>query len=183
VVENSPYSDHADDAIYAIAGHHFRKGQYEEAAAQYRRLYTEYPESEWATISQYQAAMCAKRRSQGYEYAAEDLETARRQLEEYGAEHPESMESRSIDTQLASIDEELARKMWDTVRFYERVGKLHSAAYCCRRLEARFPDTSYARLAQAWLAEHPDQGGGDEEEGGEVPPPPADEIMDDAGDR
>jgi outer membrane protein assembly factor BamD (BamD/ComL family) len=156
VIQHSPYSDFADDSLYAIANFHFRKKRYDQASENYRRLYLEYPDSEWSTTAKYQEAICSKLESQGYEYDPGSLSVARSRLVEYSAEHPEETSGKGISGQIAAIDEQLAQKLWNTVSFYERYDKIYSAAYCCRRLTELYPGTSYASKAQAWLDAHPE---------------------------
>lgn len=148
VVRNSPYGEYADKAQYKIGEAYKNTGRFAEATVAFQTLADEYPKSELINEANYQIAQCAYLASLNYAYDQGTTDKAIEKFEEfttYAADNEEL--SREAQENLKRLREKRAMGLFETARFYEKIGQFASAAIYYKDIADKYPDSSLAKEA------------------------------------
>ncbi len=107
LVQQFPYQSFSDDALYSIANHYFRNGQWEEAQAVYERLIDTYPRSEWVPPAYFQLGKAIYHQIKGYKYDPTPITKARWYFERFLEKQrvgPEAEEARRFVRKLRDME-------------------------------------------------------------------------------
>lgn len=176
VLAKYPYEEFADEYDFLLANHFFEREDYEEATIEFEQFVKTYPTSEWAPTAQFQLAQCHLRAHQGLEYDPRPMEKARAVLEKYIEKNPNGDKVKEAEATLAQLDNDVARKDFETALFYRKKGKPKSALVYLRGIVAQHPGSPWAIQAEGVIRElepPPPEETPSEGTGGETPAAPA----------
>ncbi len=149
-----PSSSKTDDALAALAGYRFGRGEFPEAAASYSRLAKSYPDSEWADLAAFRRGECWQLAARGPAYDPTPLQKAAYNFRRYLSERPHGERRDQALAAAKSVDEliaeaELLRAQLYVAREQERGARMHFA-----NIVLAYPETKAAAVARAELERH-----------------------------
>jgi len=127
VIENSTYGPLAASAQYKLGLVLKGLGRFFEAEEEFRKVISNYPNSEWIEAAKYQIASCRASISKGPDYDQEAASEAKNKFEEFIREHPDAALSREAEDNIQKLKEKEAESAFGTGRFYEKQ-KLYDSA-------------------------------------------------------
>ena len=152
VIELAPVGDLADDASDAMGDAYFRAGHYDEAADAYRNLGVQFPTSEWVQAVPFKIGRCYMRKGSHLRVNPEAYAEARAHFEEYVRKYPQGVRVEEAKGFIKKATALQAQAEYRLAEFYVRVKKPKSAAIYLTTVVDQFPETDFARRAEALLA-------------------------------
>ena len=167
LVSAFPHGDLADDALVYAADHEWRTGQHLRAIGHLHDLIDYYPGSEWALEGRLRLARAYRDVNRGTLYDADALARSKAQYLAYidivrsdaAREREYAGLLEQARSELAEVEERLARKMLVAADYYERTGEHEAALAELRNLVRDHPGTSAAAEARTRLDEAAADGG------------------------
>lgn len=148
IIENSPFGEYADKALYRSAECYRRMRQYKEAMEAYERIVNDYPDSKLVPEAKYQLAYTKYEASLDPEYDQESTDEA---IDEF-KEISDSTAVPAIAKEAKKVFKELKNRKADSelkvAEFYERQKKYKSAIIYYGEIVRQFPNTDAAEYAQ-----------------------------------
>jgi outer membrane protein assembly factor BamD len=156
VVENQPFTAAAAEAQYKMGLCHYTRGEYFEAAWEYRRVVEDYSGSGWVDEAKYGLAMSYYEMAKPPAYDQTPGKLAVEHIDSFVNNYPEDPRTAELAARREEMREAMAEQRLNTARFYEKRRDFDAARLYYRVLTEQFSDTSPAGEAEAWLAEHPE---------------------------
>lgn len=153
VCENAPYGKYADQALYKVGECYKKGGDYQAARLAFQKLVDEHPESALAEDAKFQVGLCASQASLKPTYDQSVTDEALKQIEDFAKRHPESQLTGEADKMRESLREKKAQSDYSIAEFYWKQRHYESAAIYLRNIVENFPETSWAKKAEAKLKE------------------------------
>lgn len=150
---NDPSGPLADDALMLAATHHLRNEKYSEADRLFtiiREQFSKSPHLQDAFV------LGSHVKLMGYQGAAYDdqLLLDGRALQEQSLRlFPDLAEADRLRRGLQGINNEEAGRLWHDAKFWGKKRKPKAVAISCKQILENYPETGYAKLARAKLAE------------------------------
>ena len=138
----------AEKSLFYIATVKFFRGEYKEADFFYSQLVEQHPKSELAEKALKQSIICKQISNGGTQYDTRLVEQCRKFLEEYQRTYP-GKDGEWVNKQLVSIHYQQADRDFNVAAFYDRTGHPGSAYFCYELVRRRYPNTEYAKKADA----------------------------------
>ena len=167
LVSAFPNGDLADDALLQVAEHEMNYNRPQDAVQHLHDLVDRYPASEWAYEARLRLARAYRELNRGAKYDADALKRAAAQYRAYidlvslekarAAEYAPSIAE--AQSELADVEETLARKGVETADFYLYDGRADAARAELRNVVRSWPDSPSAAEARARLGEDAAAGG------------------------
>lgn len=151
VVKNAPYGEYADQAQFKIGEAYKQDSRFAEATMAFQKLVDEYPKSDLVEQTNYKIAQCAYLASLDASYTQEPTDTAIEKFEEFVKEARGDSLAKEAESSLEMLKEKKAQNLYETARFYEKIGRSNSAALYYKELVDKYPDTSLASESVARL--------------------------------
>ncbi|MCA8960940.1 MAG: outer membrane protein assembly factor BamD [Planctomycetes bacterium] len=151
LVERFPYQPYSDDALYHIGAHFQNREQYLDAEVVYERLIRDYPQSDWASLAEYQIGASALSRLKGVEYDFAPVDEAERRFRRYLRLHPGGDRAEAADRGLTTVSRLRAEKLFGIAQFYQREGKPTAVRTYLQRLLRDHPEAPVADKARDLL--------------------------------
>ncbi|HWC89843.1 MAG TPA: tetratricopeptide repeat protein, partial [Pirellulales bacterium] len=152
---NDPTGPLADDALFAECNAYYRGGRFEDADYHFDLLRKEYPRSKHQQAAHLIGLRAKLRTYQGAEYEERPLVEAEKLIDstlvQFVADIPEERE-RLLHIKTA-IRSQKAERQWSNAEYYYHRKYYRAARMYYNELLKRFPDTSFAELAQKRLEE------------------------------
>lgn len=148
VVDNSPFGEYAEKALYKSAECYRRMRKYKEAVEAYERIINDYPESGLVPEAKYQMAYTKYEASLNPEYDQESTDEALKefkQISDTTAVPAIAVEAQKVFDQLK---ERKADSILNIARFYDKNKKYKGALMYYDDIVTRFEGTEAAGLAQ-----------------------------------
>lgn len=147
VIKNSPYGKYAAVSQYKIGLVLKSLGRYPEAKAEFEKVVSNYPESEWAEPAKFQIAICTKEISLDANYDQMTTQEAKEKFEEFVKAHPEAELSKEAEAEADALKEKEAESNFTAAAFYERQKKYESAKLYYEYVFTNFPKSTWAAKA------------------------------------
>jgi len=147
VVSNAPYSSYAPTAQFRIGELYKRLEFYEEARDAFSKIVEDYPDSEVAAEAKFQVALCSSAASSKSGYDQRLTGKAVEEFEEFAREYPDSELVKKAREEMDQLVEKKADSYLKIAEFYERIGKIESAAIYYNKVLSEFSDASVAPYA------------------------------------
>jgi outer membrane assembly lipoprotein YfiO len=147
VVDNAPYGEYADSALYKTGLCYRKTGDLDGARMSFERLINEFPKSNLIAQARFQLASCSYALAPKPQY---DQEMTDKAIEEFGTVAVPGSEPKTEERARKAIDELAGRKaesLYEVGRFYEKQGYMNSAAIYYEEVVKKYPGTTWARLA------------------------------------
>lgn len=155
VLKSFPRGRKTAEAQRVLADYYFRNKRWIEAIAEYRELIRRFPRNEWVALARYRIGLGYEAQVRGASYDPTILENAREALEAYVDLHPEGIHVEDARERLTVLADQLAEKVYEVGRYYERNDEGVAAAMYYHETLERFPGTESAARAEARLRELP----------------------------
>ena len=152
VYEHQPTGDLAEKVVVRIADYHWAKSEWSEAEDYYDKYCKEFPNGPAARHAELERAKCTIERCRGPRYDTASLQLAYDRLVGFQRKFPEEAEQQSVGTLIERVRDMQAEGLYRTAEHYARAGQPLAAAYYAERLQARFPNSTWTRLAGKYLA-------------------------------
>lgn len=139
-------------ALTTLAENQERKKKYLDAYQTWAEIY-----SRWATGAEGQNALLRTARAlhtsyKGTDYDASPIQSARSYFMDYIQRYPQMAEQLRLGDTVATIDEQLAYKIYQVGFYYERAGNPDGAKRHYDDVLAKWPDSAAARMAKMRLS-------------------------------
>jgi outer membrane protein assembly factor BamD (BamD/ComL family) len=151
---NDPSSDLADDALMMTASHHLREGNNVRADEYFAALRQNYPNSPHFQNAFILGSHVKLMSYEGADYDGTRLEESQQLKESALKIWPNHTLSGRLEDELKRIENEKAKREWETAQFWLKKGRKDSAAIYCREVIRLYPDSAYAERARKFLAEN-----------------------------
>ncbi len=157
IAGHAPSSPQAESALLTIGEHHFNKGDWTPAIEAYEQFLTLMPESSRVPQAELALAEALLRSYRGPMWDETPLIEAEQRYKAFAARRPAKAREVQVGRIVKEIRSARAEKQYETGRFYIRTSKGEAAAHYFRLILEKYPDTEWARQAQAELAKlrHP----------------------------
>ena len=133
-------------------------GRFDEARDAFQKTIDTYSDSEWAAPAKYQLALATAKAFPGAEYDSTYLEEAANQLDEFIENHPEADISSQAQTQLTTLRNNEAKKIFEIAEFYEKQQSRQNSSADYR--QPFFRSTAGKAALCLSQSRHPLRGGG-----------------------
>ncbi len=150
---NDPTGPLADDAMMLVASYHARKGNYIESDRYFQMLRETFPNSPHVQNAFLLGSHVKLMSYMGPDYESRTLEEAQKLKEATMRLYPNLPETARLKDELARIEEAKAQVIWQQVNLWLRKGNKRAAAIYCHTVISQYPNSEYAKLAQAKLVE------------------------------
>lgn len=161
-----------EKALFYQATVHFFNKDYREADFYFQRLYTQYPNSDWAAKAMKQSVICKQLCTGGTVYDCRPIEESRKLLHTAQTAYPElAKQEKWVREQLVSINLQQADRDFKIAEFYRRTGHPGSAYFYYELVKRRYPNTSYSERATKRIGQI--KGAVDRENAKQAAPAPA----------
>ncbi len=150
-----PREDFSAEQAFQLAELFFKDGQYAVASGEFDTVRREYPRTPWAEAALYRIALCELRQFKGIDYDPKPLVTARRHLEKFLLEYPESALAAQAKKTLARVRQLQAEKALAVADYYDGRGRETGAHFMYRTVATEFPETESGRSARETLETYP----------------------------
>lgn len=141
VVDNDPYGELADDALYQVGHTQLGRQKYQDAIEAYRRLLQDHPQSEYASRASQEKAECHFLEVDGTDHDVEKFRAAEANLGKAAAHHDSAAEK------LQDLNARKAENMYDAAVFYLRQDHVKSAIVYFEAVIKEHPSTEWAERA------------------------------------
>ncbi|MBI2193906.1 MAG: outer membrane protein assembly factor BamD [Planctomycetes bacterium] len=148
VIKLDGWDDLADDSLFEIGLCQYRHREYDEAEKTFARFLQDYPSSEFASQAQYLKAMSSYDQVQGPEYDPTFARKAKKDFTVLKQDFPESTVSQDAEQKMNQMEQESARKEYETALFYLKNRKFEAVRMYFQSLARTFPETSYGSKAR-----------------------------------
>lgn len=149
--EWAPDTPIAERALRLKADYHFNAGEFEEAEMAYARLARDYPRGQYHRVAMRRSGESALARFPGVEFDDADLLEAEVYFQDFLRRYPTYAADAQVPQTLARIKESRAQKDYTIGRYYERTGRINSAAFYFRIVLEKWPATTWAVQAKRRL--------------------------------
>ena len=150
-----PREDFSGEQAFALGELFFRDEQYEVASAEFDVVRREYPRTPWAEASLYRIGLCAFRRFKGIDYDPRPLDDARRHLERFLLDHPNSTLAPEAKQTLDEVKGLQARKTMAVADYYDARGRRRAARFMYESVAKEYPGTEPASVSRETLKSYP----------------------------
>lgn len=145
IIENYPYGKLASISQYKIGLVLKSAKSFDEAKAEFEKVISNYPDSEWAEAAKFQVAQTASIASLDPDYDQELTQEAKDRYEEFVVRHPESDLSQEAQEEIRQLTEKGAEKDYDVGQFYEKQEAYSSAAIYYEDVIKKYPRSAWAQ--------------------------------------
>lgn len=147
IVETSPGTAIARKALLRMGDWHFDRRDYAEAVMMYDQFLRIYGKSRQADYAMLQAARASHLQYRGPKYDDASLRSAKQRYTVFAERFPKRAAKLKVPATLQEIDDQLAGKLWNTARFYQRVDRPKAAVYYYRLIVEKYPATRWSSRA------------------------------------
>ena len=150
---NDPSGPLADDSLMLAATYHLRNEDYREADRLFTILREQFPKSPHLQNAFVLGSHVKLMSYQGAAYDEQLLSDSKQLKEQSLRLFPDLPEGDRVRRELKSIHEAEAKREWELAVFYEKKRKPNAVRLSCQEILTKYPDSAYAPLARAKLAE------------------------------
>ena len=142
-----PMLSFSDVAWIEIAKYYFEEKEYAEAVPIYERVASN-PESEWADLAEYQAALSIYSQVRGVDYDQRTIQDAYRRFTRYLENHRRGEHAEAAREKLREISEMEGAKNLRIAKFYLRESQPDACELYLKRVLTHYPNSTAAREAR-----------------------------------
>lgn len=139
-----------DDAQYYLAESHFKEGEHIIAVAEYNKLLSDYPQSEYRVLAQFKRGMAFYEMSPRPELDQEYTRKAIRSFQEFVEENPGHELTSKAESFIAELRSKLAKKKLTGGDTYRKKGEYEAAIIYYDLVIKEFFDSPPAGDAMYW---------------------------------
>jgi len=143
-----PFHDEIAEASFLLAESYYKGGQFDLAAIEYRRIAQRFPDSEFAERAELMVAESYFSASPRTDLDQSKTELALSYFRDFVTYHPRSEFVAQAEDGIRRCREKLAKKEYDVLRSYYRLGQYESVVLLAELIEEEFGGTSYVHKTQ-----------------------------------
>ena len=162
VVKNMPDSRNASEFQYRIGLCYQREGNLEEAAKEFRKLISNYPNSVWIDDAYYWIAVCSITPSSSSSYDQSSTDAAIDKLTKFTESFPSSNLCSLAEHKIRELQEIKAQKDYEIAEFYNKQNNKKAAKIYYKQVLKTYSFSKWAVLAEKKLREIQTKGGKNE---------------------
>lgn len=158
VIDNQPFTETAAEAQYKVGLCYYTRGEYVEAAFEYRRVLEDYSTSPWVKEALYGLASSYENGSHEPEYDQAPSQLTIDTIAQFERQFPDDERIPRMQEVSAQMTENIAQQHLNTARHYEKRSKPLAARMTYELLYAEYGHTPAGETARKWLESHPSDG-------------------------
>ena len=162
VIKNMPDSKDAAEFQYRIGLCYQKEGKLEEAAKEFRKLISNYPNSVWIDDAYYWIAVCSITPSSSSSYDQSSTDAAIDKLTKFTESFPNSNLCSLAEHKIRELQEIKAQKDYEIAEFYNKQNNKGSAEIYYKQVLKTYSFSKWAVLAEKKLKEIQTEGGKNE---------------------
>jgi outer membrane protein assembly factor BamD len=151
VLKRAPYSKSSARVMLLRGMMMERQGKDPEAIANYQQIIERFPGDPMADEAQYQIGFVRMRNVQRGSYDRVDRVRAQEAFEDYISRAPSAEKSSQARENLQRLEKNHLQSQLEVAKFYEKTGKIKSAAFYYQELVRESPSAPEAKVAQQRL--------------------------------
>ena len=152
ITEHAPGSLIAEKAMLRTGEYHFDRSEFVESAEAYDEYLQLFPKGRSVPHAMLQGARATFASFKGVAYDETPLVEADQRYKMLIDQYPAVAQKAKASQVIRQIVDIRAERAYDTARFYDRTGRKKPAAFYYRQVVEQFPDSPWAREAEAALA-------------------------------
>ncbi|MFC1646101.1 outer membrane protein assembly factor BamD [Candidatus Omnitrophota bacterium] len=145
IIENYPYGEIAPISQYKIGLVLKSAGSFDEAKAEFEKVISSYPDSEWVEPAKFQIAQTASIASLDADYDQELSKEAKDRYEEFLQKHPDAELSEEAQEEILSLTDKEAEKDYNIGQFYENQKAFEGAVLYYEDVIKKYPRSTWAQ--------------------------------------
>lgn len=154
VIDNQPFTAAAAEAQYKVGLCHYTRGEYEEAAFEYKRVIEDYSASKWVNDASYGLSQCYYEASLPAEYDQAPSQLAIEAIDDFTQRYPNDEKAKDLVDQRKEMRDTIAEQRLEIAKFYEKRRQFDAARIYYHVIVDQFPETESADTAREWLAKN-----------------------------
>lgn len=158
VIDNQPFTDTAGEAQYKVGLCYFARGEYVEAAFEYRRVLEDYSSSEWVQEALYGLASSYERGSHAPEYDQAPSQLTVDTIAQFERQFPDDPRLDKMRKVSAEMVGNIAEQHLMTAKHYEKRSEPIAARMMYELVYEEYGHTEAGETARKWLEGHPADG-------------------------
>lgn len=147
ITEKTANVTYAAKSQYQLGLLYSKLNRYDEAREAFTRVIDKYPDSEWLAPAKYQLAQATAKGFTGTDYDVTPVTEAASRLDEFVSNYSDSDVAPQAAEHLKQLNNEDARKNYETGAFYERLNKFKAAKIYYAIAVDKYPETPYGQKA------------------------------------
>ncbi|MDO9465473.1 MAG: outer membrane protein assembly factor BamD [bacterium] len=161
-IKNMPFSKNADEFQYRIGLCYQREGKLEEAAKEFRKLISNYPNSVWVDDAYYWIAICSITPSNSSSYDQSSTDATMDKLTKFTESFPNSNLCSLAERKIRELQDIKAQKDYEIAEFYNKQNNKGAAEIYYKRVLKTYSFSKWTVLAEKKLKEIQTKGGKNE---------------------
>ena len=153
IIKNVPFSKNADEFQYRIGLCYQSEDKLEEAAKEFRKLISNYPNSVWIDDAYYWIAVCSITPSSSSSYDQSSTDAAIDKLTKFTESFPSSNLCSLAEHKIRELQEIKAQKDYEIAEFYNKQNNKGSAEIYYKQVLKTYSFSKWAVLAEKKLKE------------------------------
>lgn len=145
IIDNYPYGELAPLSQYKIGLVLKSVGSFDEAKAEFEKVVSSYPDSEWSEAAKFQIAQTASIASLAPDYDQKLTQEAKDRYEEFVDKHPEADLTKDAEEEIKELTEKGAEKDYNIAQFYEKQKAYSSAVIYYEDVVRNYPRSDWAQ--------------------------------------
>jgi len=152
---HDPTGPLADAALFRVGNIHFRRSEWEEAAAHYDLLRKNHPKSKYQKAAHLLELQAKLNMYQGPLFSVVPLNNAHEIAEQTLRQFPGQLgdEEQRVRQTLVVMNEQFAEREWAVAQYYDHKAEYRAAREYYKTLLEKYPRTAFAQRAQARMEE------------------------------
>ena len=148
VVKNYPYYEKADEVQYRIGDCYMQMEKYEIARAEFAKISSQYPDSDWLDDAEYQKAICWMNESERFPNSEQIFEKAIKSFKDFIDRYRDSEFIDEAKEKLSQLNNRKSQRIYEIALFYEKSQDFNSAKIYHQQIIEQFPDSVWAILSR-----------------------------------
>ena len=148
IAEHSPGTEIASQSLMRVADHHFSADQWDDAVKAYDTYVKLFPKSPKTAYAAGRAALATWLSFAGPRFDETPLIEAEQRFRILLEAYPEQAEAIGARDILAKVISARAEQLYETAKFYRRIGRPAAAAFYYREVCRQYPNTEWAEQAR-----------------------------------
>ena len=158
VIDNQPFTDTASEAQYKVGLCYYTRGEYIEAAFEYRRVIEDYGSSVWVKEALFGLAKSYEKGSHAPEYDQAPSQLTIDTVAQFKRQYPSDPRIAEMQVVSERMTENIAQQQFNTAKHYEKRSKPLAARMTYELLYEEYGHTEAGEKARLWLVDHPPAG-------------------------
>lgn len=144
-IESDPFNVETCPVALQLALKYAKSGEMEKAIKLYEQVAKDFPSSQWEEKARYEMLMYEIRSIPEGSTDISRFSNVEKNIDNFISDFPSSPYSESLKKKKAELRNEIARRLFDIARIYQKNGYKKSAEIYYRKIQTLYPETEYAK--------------------------------------